>query len=123
VGEAASLRPQKPSEDRRAAVTRAVPRPTRPSAEGAQVDGRRSTSKGMHPKDLAAKYEVKVFDAPAAAEAAGFQLGQRMSPRNVWNRDSAASAILFDLLRKKKSGEVSDIALVLEIDSVTGAFK
>ena len=48
----------------------------------------------MHPKDLAAKYEVKVFDSPAAAEAAGFQLGQRMSPRNVWNRDSAASAIL-----------------------------
>src|SRR5919199_1535247 len=79
--------------------------------------------KVMHPKDLAAKYEVKVFDAPAAAETAGYTLGQRMSPRNVWNRDSAASAILFDLLRKKKSGEVSDIALVLEIDSVTGAFK
>ena len=77
----------------------------------------------MHPKDLAAKYEVKVFDAPAAAEAAGFQLGQRMAPRNVWNRDSAASAILFDLLRKKKGGEVTDVALVLEIDSVTGAFK
>jgi len=77
----------------------------------------------MHPKDLAARYEVKVFDAPAAAEAAGYTLGQRMAPRNVWNRDSAASAILFDLLRKKKSGEVSDIALVLEIDSVTGAFK
>jgi hypothetical protein len=77
----------------------------------------------MHPKDLAAKYEVKVFDAPAAAEAAGYTLGQRMAPRNVWNRDSAASAILFDLLRKKKGGEVSDVALVLEIDSVTGAFK
>jgi len=77
----------------------------------------------MHPKDLAAKYEVKVFDAPSAAEAAGFQLGQRMSPRNVWNRDSAASAILHDLLRKKKSGEVSDIALVLETGTVTGAFK
>ena len=77
----------------------------------------------MHPKDLAAKYEVKVFDSPAAAEAAGFRLGQRMSPRNVWNRDSAASAILFDLLRKKKSGEVSDIALVLEVGSVAGAFK
>jgi hypothetical protein len=77
----------------------------------------------MHPKDLAAKYEVKVFDAPAAAEAAGYTLGQRMSPRNVWNRDSAASAILFDLLARRKRGEVSDIALVLEIGSVTGAFK
>jgi methylphosphotriester-DNA--protein-cysteine methyltransferase len=77
----------------------------------------------MHPKDLAAKYEVKVFDSPSAAEAAGFQLGQRMSPRNVWNRDSAASAILFDLLAKRKRGEVSEIAIVLEINSVAGAFK
>jgi methylphosphotriester-DNA--protein-cysteine methyltransferase len=77
----------------------------------------------MHPKDLAAKYEVKVFDSPAAAEAAGFRLGQRMSPRNLWNRDSAASAILFDLLRKRKSGEVSEVALVLETASVAGAFK
>ena len=77
----------------------------------------------MHPKDLAAKYEVKVFDSPTAAEAAGFRLGQRMSPRNVWNRDSAASAVLFDLIGKRKRGEVSDIALVLEVSSVTGAFK
>jgi hypothetical protein len=77
----------------------------------------------MHPKDLAAKYEVKLFDAPSAAEAAGFTLGQSMSPRNVWNRDSAASAILFDLLAQRKRGEVSDIALVLETGSVTGAFK
>lgn len=77
----------------------------------------------MHPKDLAAKYEVKVFDAPSAASAEGYKLGQRMSPRNVWNRDSAASAILYDLIGKRKRGEVSDIALVLEIGSVTGAFK
>ena len=77
----------------------------------------------MHPKDLAAKYEVKVFDSPAAAETAGFQLGQRMSPRNVWNRDSAASAILFDLLAKRKRGEVSEVALVLEVNAVAGAFK
>ena len=77
----------------------------------------------MHPKDLAAKLEVKVFDSPAAAEAAGFELGQRMSPRNLWNRDSAASAIVYDLIGKRKRGEVSDIALVLEIGSVTGAFK
>ena len=77
----------------------------------------------MHPKDLAAKYEVKVFDSPSAAEAAGFRLGQRMSPRNVWNRDSAASAILFDLLGKRKRGEVSEVALVLETNAVAGAFK
>ena len=77
----------------------------------------------MHPKDLAAKYEVKVFDSPAAAEAAGFRLGQRMSPRNVWNRDSAASAVLFDLIGKRKRGEVSEIALVLETGAVAGAFK
>ena len=77
----------------------------------------------MHPKDLAAKYEVKVFDSPSAAEAAGFRLGQRMSSRNVWNRDSAASAILFDLLGKRKRGEVSEVALVLEINAVAGAFK
>ena len=77
----------------------------------------------MHPKDLAAKYEVKVFDAPAAAEAAGFQLGRRMSPRNVWNRDSAAAAVLYDLIGKRKRGEVSEIALVLDVGGVTGAFK
>lgn len=77
----------------------------------------------MHPKDLAARYEVKVFDAPAAAEAAGFTLGQRMAPRNVWNRDSAAAAVLYDLIGKRKRGEVSDIALVLETGGVTGAFK
>ena len=77
----------------------------------------------MHPKDLAAKYEVKVFDSPTAAETAGFQLGRRMSPRNVWNRDSAASAILFDLLKKRRHGEVSEVALVLETASVAGAFK
>jgi hypothetical protein len=77
----------------------------------------------MHPKDLAAKYEVKVFDSPTAAETAGFQVGQRISPRNIWNRDSAASAILFDLLARRKRGEVSEIALVLETAGVAGAFK
>src|SRR5205085_7779949 len=85
-------------------------------AEGARVEV-------MHPQDLAAKYEVKVFDAPSAAEAAGYTLGRPLAPRHVWNRDSAASAILFDLIGKRKRGEVSDIALVLQVDSVTGAFK
>ena len=77
----------------------------------------------MHPKDLAARHDVKVFDSPAAAEKEGFTLGQRMSPRNVWNRDSAASAVLFELIGKRKRGEVSDIALVLEVGSVAAAFK
>ncbi len=77
----------------------------------------------MHPKDLAARYDVKVFDAPAAAEAAGFALGQRMAPRNVWNRDSAAAAVLYDLIGKRRRGEVSEIALVLEVNGVTGAYK
>ncbi len=77
----------------------------------------------MHPKDLAAQHGVKVFDTPAAAEAEGYTLGQRMSPRNVWNRDSAAAAVLHGLLRRKKSGEADDIALVLEVNSVTGAYK
>jgi methylphosphotriester-DNA--protein-cysteine methyltransferase len=77
----------------------------------------------MHPKDLAARHDVKVFDSLAAAEKEGFTLGQRMSPRNVWNRDSAASAIVYDLIGKRKRGEVSDIALVLETGSVAAAYK
>lgn len=77
----------------------------------------------MHPKDLAAKYEVKVFDSPTAAETAGYTLGRSMSPRNTWNRDSAASSILFDLIGKRKRGEISEVALVLEVGTVTGAFK
>jgi hypothetical protein len=77
----------------------------------------------MHPKDLAARYDVKVFDAPAAAETAGYTLGRRLAPRNVWNRDSAAASLLYDLLARRKRGEVSDIALVLEAGGVTEAYK
>ena len=78
----------------------------------------------MHPKDVAAKFDAKVFDTREAAEAAGFRLGQTMSPRNVWNRDSAAQAILYDLLRRKQRGEVTEIGLVLDgYSSVTGAYK
>ena len=77
----------------------------------------------MHPKDLAAQYGVKVFDTPAAAEAEGYTLGQRLSPRNVWNRDSAAQAVLHGLVRRKKGGEADEIAIVLEVNTVTGAYK
>jgi len=77
----------------------------------------------MHPKDLAARHDVKVFDSPEAAAKEGFALGERLSPRNVWNRDSSASAVLFDLIGKRKRGEVAEVALVLDPYGVTGAFK
>ena len=77
----------------------------------------------MHPKDLAARYDVKVFDSPEAAAKEGFALGQRLTTRNVWNRDSSASAVLFDLIGKRKRGEVAEVALVLAPHGVTGATK
>ena len=77
----------------------------------------------MHPQDLAKKYDAKVFDSTESAEAAGYTLGQSMTPRNAWNRDSAAQSIFYDLLRRKQRGEVSDIGLVLDGYSVTGAYK
>ena len=77
----------------------------------------------MHPQDLAKKYDAKVFDSTQAAESAGYTLGQSMQPRNAWNRDSAAQAIFYDLLRRKQRGEVTEIGLVLDGYAVTGAFK
>jgi hypothetical protein len=46
-----------------------------------------------------------------------------LTPRNAWNRDSAAQSIFYDLLRRKRGGELSEIGLVLDGNSVTGAFK
>ena len=77
----------------------------------------------MHPQDLAKKYDAKVFDSTTAAEAAGYALGRSLSPRNACNRESAAQSIFYDLLRRKRGGELSEIGLVLEGYSVTGAFK
>ncbi len=77
----------------------------------------------MHPRDLAAKYDVKIFDSLDAARAAGFGFTQTMSPRNIWNRDSAASAILYDLLARRARGEATDIALALETATVAGCVK
>jgi hypothetical protein len=77
----------------------------------------------MSPKELAAKYEAKVFETPEAAESAGFVLTDSMSPRNVWNKASAAQAILFKLLARKKSGEASEVGLVLEPWRITGCYK
>ncbi|HEV7842842.1 MAG TPA: hypothetical protein VGO69_04055 [Pyrinomonadaceae bacterium] len=77
----------------------------------------------MSPKELAAKYEAKVFETPGAAAEAGFELTETMSPRNTWNKASAAHAILFKLLARRKSGEAAEIGLVIEPWSVTGCYK
>ena len=77
----------------------------------------------MTPKELAAHYEAKVFETREAAEAAGFRLTETMSPRNTWNKASAAQAIMHKLLQKRASGEAQEIGLVLESASVTGCYK
>ena len=77
----------------------------------------------MTPKEIATHYAAKVFDGPEAAQAAGFVLTETAAPRNVWNKASAASAIVLKLLEKKESGEVDDIGLVIEPFRVTGCYK
>jgi hypothetical protein len=77
----------------------------------------------MNSKELALHYEAKVFDTREAAVASGFVLTETMTPRNVWNKASASQAIMHKLLEKKRSGEASDIGLVLENHSVTGCYK
>ena len=77
----------------------------------------------MTPKEIATHYEAKVFDTPEAAKVAGFVLTETAAPRNVWNKASAASAIVLKLLEKKESGEVDDIGLVIEPFRVTGCYK
>ncbi len=77
----------------------------------------------MTPKELAQHYEAKIFDTPAAAESAGFVLTETMTPRNTWNKASAAHAIMHNLLAKRKTGEAADIGLVLENHSVSGCYK
>jgi hypothetical protein len=76
----------------------------------------------MSPKEIAAHYEAKVFDAPQAAQGAGFVLTEKMAPRNVWNKASAAQSLLLKLREKKEKGEVSEIGLVIEPWSVTGCY-
>ena len=77
----------------------------------------------MTPKEIATHYEAKVFDSPEAAKAAGFVLADSAAPRNVWNKASAASAIVLKLLDKKEAGEVEEIGLVIEPFRVTGCYK
>ena len=77
----------------------------------------------MTPKEIAAHYEAKVFDTPEAAKVAGFVLTETMAPRNVWNKASAAEAIVLQLVEKRSKGEADEIGLVIEPWSVTGCYK
>ena len=77
----------------------------------------------MTPKELAAHYNAKVFESPEAAESAGWVLTETMRPRNVWNKASAAQAIMAKLLARRQSGEAAEIGLVLENFAVTGCYK
>ena len=79
-------------------------------------------ARNMTPKEIAAHYEARVFDSPAAAEAAGFALSETLSPRNVWNKASAAQSLALKLREKKEKGEVKEIGLVIEPWSVTGCY-
>jgi len=77
----------------------------------------------MTPKEIAAHYGAKVFDTPEAAETAGFILTETAAPRNVWNKASAASAIVLKLVDRRENGEVEDIGLVIEPFRVSGCYK
>jgi hypothetical protein len=77
----------------------------------------------MTPKEIATHYEAKVFDTPEAAQTAGFVLTETMAPRNVWNKASAANAIVLKLVDRKIRGEVEEIGLVIEPFRVTGCYK
>jgi hypothetical protein len=77
----------------------------------------------MTPKEIATHYKAKVFDTPEAAKVAGFVLTETAEPRNVWNKASAASAIVLKLLEERERGEVEDIGLVIEPFRVTGCYK
>ena len=77
----------------------------------------------MTPKEIATHYEAKVFDSAEAAQAAGFVLTDTAAPRNVWNKASAANAIVMRLFERKLNGEVEDIGLVIEPFRVSGCYK
>ena len=77
----------------------------------------------MTPKEIATHYAAKVFDTPEAAKVAGFVLTETAAPRNVWNKASAASAIVLKLVEKRAQGDVEEIGLVIEPFRVTGCYK
>jgi hypothetical protein len=76
----------------------------------------------MTPKEIAAQYNAKVFDSPDAAKVAGFVLTETAEPRNVWNKASAAHAIIAKLVEARAKGEVTEIGLIIEPWSVTGCY-
>jgi len=76
----------------------------------------------MSPKEIAAHYEAKVFDSAEAAKSAGFALTETFTPRNVWNKASAAQSLALKLREKKEKGEAKEIGLVIEPWSVTGCY-
>jgi hypothetical protein len=76
----------------------------------------------MTPKELAVHYGARVFDTAEAANAAGFVCTRGLAPRNVWNKASAAQAIMFELRQKLKQDEATEIGLILEKNAVTGCF-
>ena len=76
----------------------------------------------MTPKEIAAQYGAKVFDSSDAAKAAGFVLTEKAEPRNVWNKASAAHAIITKLLQSKARGEAEEIGLIIEPWSITGCY-
>ena len=76
----------------------------------------------MNPKEIAAHYEAKVFDTPEAATGAGFTLTETMAPRNVWNKASAAQAIVTKLAKMREGGEAREIGLIIEAWRVTGCY-
>lgn len=77
----------------------------------------------MTPKEIAAHYNAKVFDTPGAAREAGFVLGETAQPRNVWNKASAANAIVLKLAGRRSEGKAEEIGLVIEPWRVTGCYK
>lgn len=77
----------------------------------------------MTPKEIAAHYNAKVFETPGAAQEDGFVLTESAEPRNVWNKASAASAIVLKLVERKTIGEAEQIGLVIEPWRVTGCYK
>ena len=77
----------------------------------------------MTPKEIATQYDAKVFDSPGAAKEAGFVLTETAQPRNVWNKASAASAIVLKLVGQRSRGEADEIGLVIEPWRVTGCYK
>ena len=77
----------------------------------------------MTPKEIATQWDAKVFDSPGAAKEAGFVLTETAAPRNVWNKASAANAIVLKLVQQRSSGDAQEIGLVIEPWRVTGCYK